>query len=90
MSGLSGKRVLVTGATRGIGRECVKQLLAVGARVVGVGRLTEGVLSLKQQVWDAATHNDAHLSLRLPSMRRWRHSPWTWETFKQRSSWSRE
>ncbi|WBG93351.1 SDR family oxidoreductase (plasmid) [Pantoea piersonii] len=35
MSSLSGKTVLVTGATKGIGSEIVKALLAEGARVIG-------------------------------------------------------
>ena len=35
---LHGKRCLVTGSTRGIGREVVRQLVAEGARVVSCGR----------------------------------------------------
>ena len=38
MTTLSGKRILVTGGTTGIGRETVKQLVAQGAHVLTFGR----------------------------------------------------
>ena len=48
--GLSGKRALVTGAGRGIGRECVAQLVAHGARVVAVSRTPANLVSLREEV----------------------------------------
>lgn len=41
--------VLVTGATKGIGRELVKQLTARGHRVFATGRDAAGLASLKQE-----------------------------------------
>ncbi|WP_439658341.1 SDR family oxidoreductase [Lentzea sp. HUAS TT2] len=49
---LTGTTALVTGATRGIGRELTRQLVASGARVVAVGRDRDHLTSL------AAEHGD--------------------------------
>ncbi len=45
-----GKRALVTGAGKGIGREIVLQLIECGARVVAVSRRAGDLISLKEQV----------------------------------------
>jgi NAD(P)-dependent dehydrogenase (short-subunit alcohol dehydrogenase family) len=50
---ISGKTILITGATKGLGLELTKQSLAAGARVIGVARTVEkfdGSLSLMRQV----------------------------------------
>jgi 3-oxoacyl-[acyl-carrier protein] reductase len=44
MIGLSGKRALVTGGTRGIGKAAAELLRAAGAEVVAVGRSSHGDL----------------------------------------------
>ncbi|XP_054155996.1 L-xylulose reductase-like [Oppia nitens] len=46
----NGKRALVTGAGRGIGREIVKQLVAANARVVALSKTQENLDSLKQEL----------------------------------------
>lgn len=46
----SGKRVLVTGAGRGIGRECVVQLAAAGAKVVALSQTEANLKTLRQEV----------------------------------------
>ncbi len=47
---LSGKHALVTGATRGIGRECALALAAAGAHVIAVGRTQGGLESLDDEI----------------------------------------
>jgi L-xylulose reductase len=46
----AGKRALVTGATKGIGREITKRLVKCGAQVVAVGRNRQQLESLKSEV----------------------------------------
>lgn len=45
----SGKKALVTGAGRGIGREIVKQLIAAKASVVALDKVTSSLESLKKE-----------------------------------------
>ncbi len=45
---LADRTVLVTGATRGVGRELTRQLVTLGAHVVAVGRDAEHVRSLTE------------------------------------------
>jgi uncharacterized oxidoreductase len=49
---LDGKRVVVTGATRGIGRALTRQLVAAGAQVIGVAR-NAAALEPEAQEWGA-------------------------------------
>lgn len=51
---LSGKRVLVTGATRGIGLACAQSFAAEGARLVLTGRNAEALQNAAQKI--AAEH----------------------------------
>lgn len=41
---LKGKRVVITGASSGLGREIMRRMLSAGARVVGVARNTEPIV----------------------------------------------
>lgn len=50
MSNLSGKLAIVTGASSGVGKETVKQLVAAGVRVVGVARGEKGLAALREEV----------------------------------------
>ncbi|MVO17196.1 SDR family NAD(P)-dependent oxidoreductase [Rhodobacteraceae bacterium CY05] len=47
---LEGKHILLTGATRGIGRELAKQLVAAGATVMAVARDDEALIALKWEL----------------------------------------
>jgi 3-hydroxy acid dehydrogenase/malonic semialdehyde reductase len=49
-SELSGKQVLVTGASAGIGRACAVALASAGAKVIATGRRTAELQSLKKEV----------------------------------------
>ena len=46
----SKKRILVTGATKGIGRTITDGLIEHGAHVVAIGRSTDDLESLKKAV----------------------------------------
>ncbi|GAA2601342.1 SDR family oxidoreductase [Dactylosporangium fulvum] len=49
---LTGRTILVTGATRGIGRELTRQLVACGAQVVAVGRDRGHLAALEAELGD--------------------------------------
>lgn len=57
MQALLGKRVLVTGGTRGIGYACVQQLLAAGAEVTLVGRNRANAETVAQRLGERC-HGD--------------------------------
>src|SRR5579871_2502674 len=46
---LQGKRVVVLGASRGVGREIVERASAEGARVLAVARVERGLVSFKKR-----------------------------------------
>lgn len=52
MAGLSGKRVLVTGASSGIGRACARRFVADGARVAAWARRGERLEELRGELGD--------------------------------------
>ena len=54
---LKGKRVVITGATSGIGLQLLRRMLSLGAYVVGLGRNEEVIDKLKEE----ATRNAWHL-----------------------------
>ncbi|HEX7758023.1 MAG TPA: SDR family NAD(P)-dependent oxidoreductase [Caulobacteraceae bacterium] len=47
---LAGRHALVTGATRGIGRECALALAGAGAHVIAVGRTQGGLEALDDEI----------------------------------------
>jgi NAD(P)-dependent dehydrogenase (short-subunit alcohol dehydrogenase family) len=55
MRGLSGKSVIVTGASSGIGRACVERLVEEGARVVGSDVVAAGDVSAGSQKESSST-----------------------------------
>jgi len=46
---LSGRRILITGASRGIGRSCALACIDLGAEVIAVGRTEDGLTRLKNE-----------------------------------------
>ncbi len=52
---LAGKRILITGATSGIGRAVVAHLMDAGAQIVAVGRNPERLDEIRQSGGDQAT-----------------------------------
>ena len=46
---LSGKRILITGASRGIGRSCALACAGLGAEVIAVGRTQDDLIDLKNE-----------------------------------------
>ena len=79
MLSFAGKRVLVTGASKGIGQACAARLLELGAHVVALGRDDRGLAELRGSVTpvvadasDAARlANDDHEALALPGGADW-------------------
>ena len=49
---LDGQTALVTGASRGIGRACARELLLLGADVLMVAREPERLESIRQELED--------------------------------------
>jgi retinol dehydrogenase 12 len=50
MTDMTGKRVLITGATAGIGKETARQLRAMGADVIIVGRSREKTVGVREEL----------------------------------------
>jgi len=67
MSGLGGRRCVVTGVTSGIGRATAVQLVAAGARVVGIGRNAERLAALAAEL--GASFTPFQVDLGVPSDR---------------------
>ena len=61
MSRFSGKRILVTGATSGIGRAGALRIAAEGGQVIATGRDPDRLAALRQALPEAALvlRNDA-------------------------------
>ncbi|MEW5739741.1 MAG: SDR family oxidoreductase [Myxococcota bacterium] len=68
MAELTGKRVLVTGATAGIGKETAKGLLAHGAEVIIVGRGAEKTRAVAEELQAATGKRVEYLLADLSSM----------------------
>ena len=58
--GLSGKRFLVTGGTRGIGRAVVEGLIAEGAVVAYCARTADAVVATQTELDGRRRHRDRH------------------------------
>ena len=61
---LSGKVACVTGASAGLGRRASIALASAGAKVVGVARRRDALLSLEQQIGPAFSFVDHDVSIR--------------------------
>ncbi len=67
METLQGKKVLLTGASRGIGTVIARALAEQGAQVVGVARSVEGLNRVEKELQDSG-----FLFSRFPSIcRKW-------------------
>lgn len=60
---LSGKRILVTGASSGIGRACAIRAVELGATVVAVGRRVEALAETKRMILELVSDSDSRMVL---------------------------
>jgi NAD(P)-dependent dehydrogenase (short-subunit alcohol dehydrogenase family) len=63
-------QVFVAGASKGVGRECVQQLLAAGKEVVAMVRTKEAAEDMKSLGATAIVANAFDYKVCLPKMRR--------------------